>query len=188
MPHNKFLEGERIRLTAFTDDDVPPLAEWLADLDLQKMVNSGPVMPFTADDLLAEDSWLSHDRKNRNSFLFAVRTKADDTFIGVVALSDRHKYARHAEVGINIAHPDYQRQGYGTEAMQAILYYGFAELNLNRVFLNVFSYNTPARQLYDNLGFVQEVVKREWIYYDGQKHDEITMGLLRSEWEAQHAG
>ncbi|MFC1960392.1 GNAT family N-acetyltransferase [Chloroflexota bacterium] len=187
MINIKLLAGERISLTAFTDDDVPPLADWICDLDLQRLVNPGPVAPVTAQELLAEDSWLSHDRKNPQSFVFAVRTKSDNSFIGVVALSDIHKYAQHAELGINIGHPNYRGKGYGTEAMTAILHYGFTELNLNRIFLNVFSYNAPARQLYDKMGFVQEVVKREWIFCAGQKHDEITMGLLRSEWETHHA-
>jgi RimJ/RimL family protein N-acetyltransferase len=175
-------------MTAFTDDDAGPLAAWLSDLDLQRLVNPGIVEPLTAAQLLKDDSWLSADRKNPNSYLFAIRTTADDHLIGITALSGVQPFAHYAEFGINIGHADYRGQGYGTEVSEVMLHYAFMELNLNRVWLSVFSYNARALKLYDKLGFTREVVKREALYRDGAYHDEIIMGLLRAEWEARHAG
>jgi RimJ/RimL family protein N-acetyltransferase len=61
--------------------------------------------------------------------------------------------------------------------------YAFRELNLYRISLTVFSYNTRAIRLYEKLGFVHEGVSRSALYRDGQRHDMLLMGLLRPEWE-----
>lgn len=185
MSDNDLLSGERIRFAALLDDDIPQLARWLSDPALQRLVNPGPITPMTAQDLLSPESWLSRDRNNPDSTIFAVRTREDDLFLGVVALSHVNAQARHAEFGINIAHPEYQGKGYGTEATELILGYGFLQLNLNRIWLRVFDYNQRAIKVYENVGFVHEGRERELIYRDGQYHDSITMGILRREWAAR---
>ena len=188
MIGNELLEGARIRLSALLDDDIPQFARWLSNVELQRLVNPGVIVPVSAQDLLAPESWLSADRKNPNSCLFAIRTKDDDQFIGVAGLADLHSQARYAEYGINIAHPDYQNKGYGGEVTEIMLRYGFMELNLNRIWLSVFSYNTRAIKLYEKVGFVHEGTEREMIFRDGQYYDLIKMGLLRREWEARQTG
>ena len=185
MIGNELLIGERIRLTPVLDEDVPLLAEWLSDMGLQRLVNPGIVTPFTAQDLLDPESWFMQDRNDKNSYVFAVRTKADDQFIGIGALNQFDTQARHAEFGINLAHPDYQNRGYGGEVTHLILRYGFRELNLNRIWLSVFSYNLRAIRLYKRIGFVHEATEREMLFRDGTYYDLIKMGMLRSEWETR---
>jgi RimJ/RimL family protein N-acetyltransferase len=185
MTGKELLEGARVRLAALLDEDMTPLAKWLSDPTLQRMVNPGVIVPVSPQDLLAPDSWISADRKNPNSYVFAIRTRDDHQFIGITALADRHPQARYAEYGINIAHPDYQNQGYGTEVTELMLRYGFMELNLNRIWLSVFGYNTRAIKLYEKVGFVHEGAEREMVYRDGQYYDLVKMGMLRREWEAR---
>ena len=188
MMGNELLEGARIRLAALLDDDMTLMARWLSDLALQRLVNPGVVVPVSAQALLAPDSWISADRANPNSYLFAIRTLAEDQFMGVTALANLHIQARHAEFGVNIANPDYQNQGYGGEVTEIMLRYGFMELNLNRVWLSVFSYNTRAIRLYEKVGFVHEGTEREMLFRDGQYYDLIKMGILRREWQARQDG
>lgn len=179
------LEGARIRLAALVDEDIPQFARWLSDPTLQQMVNPGAIGPVSAQSLLAPDSWLSADRNNPNSTIFAIRTREDDQFLGVAALSNVHAQARYAEYGINIAHPEYQNKGYGIEVTELMLCYGFLELNLNRIWLSVFGYNLRAIKLYEKVGFIHEGREREMIYRDGQYYDLVKMGLLRREWQAR---
>ncbi|PJF44100.1 MAG: N-acetyltransferase, partial [Phototrophicales bacterium] len=89
---------------------------------------------------------------------------------------------RSSEVGISIGQPSYWDQGYGTDAMRVLLRYGFYEINLHRIELKVYSFNERAIRSYEKLGFQKEVVARQAIFRDGQYHDVIIMGLLRSEW------
>jgi len=179
-------EGDRIRLTAITNDDLPQFAEWLSDFGLQRLVNPGMSFPHDVDDLLNLDGWFQADLKSEKSQLFAVRTKADQQFIGISAISNLNMFAHHAEIGINLAHPDYRGKGYGSEIMLLTMRYGFEQFNLNRIHLKVMGFNSRAIRLYEKLGFQYEVREREVFAHDGQYFDQICMGMLRSEWEVKY--
>ena len=150
---SSMFESERIRLTSITDDDLPQFAEWLSDFGLQRLVNPGMSLPHDVDDLRDPEGWFQADLRNENSRLFAVRTQYDNIFIGVCAITGLNMFTHCAEIGINLAHPDYRGKGYGTEAMLLTMRYGFEQLNLNRIFLRVMSYNTRAIRLYERPRF-----------------------------------
>lgn len=183
---SSIFEDERIRLTVVRDDDLPQFAEWLSDFGLQRLVNPGMSVPHTVDDLLNPDGWFQADMKNEKSQIFAVRTHVDDTFVGISAISNLDMFAHHAEVGINLANPDYRGKGYGGEVMLLTMRYGFEQFNLNRIYLKVMSFNTRAIRLYEKLGFIHEAREREVFFHDGEYFDQIIMGILRTEWEEQH--
>ena len=176
--------GERIRLTAIRDDNLPQLAEWLSDFGLQRLVNPGMSFPHSVDNFLDPTGWFQSDLKNEKSQIFAVRTLADDTFIGSSAIVNLNMFAHHAEIGINLANPDYRGKGYGGEVMRLTMRYGFEQFDLNRIYLRVMGFNTRAIRLYEKLGFVQESRGREMFFHDGKYFDQFIMGMLRGEWEA----
>lgn len=178
--------GDRITLTTFRDDDLTQFAHWLSNFDLQRMVNPGMNAPFNPDDLNDPNGWFQQGLKSEESRTFAVRTHDNDTFIGVCALINVDRFSHHAEIGINIADPDYQGKGYGGEIMRLLMRYGFEQFNLHRIYLRVMSYNTRGIRLYEKLGFLHEVKQREAIFRDGTYHDGLIMGILRSEWEQAH--
>lgn len=179
-------EGERLRLTNFTNDDLPQFAEWLSDFGLQRLVNPGMSFPHDVDNLLDPHGWFQTDLKSEKSRTFALRTLDGDIFIGSTALVDLNMFSHCAEIGINLAHPDYRGKGYGAEAMILTMRYGFEHFNLNRIKLSVMGFNARAIRLYEKLGFQHEVREREFFFHDGAYFDQLQMGILRAEWEATH--
>jgi len=179
--------SDRIALTTIRDDDLPQLAAWLSDFGLQRLVNPGMSFPHDVDDLLNPDGWFQADLKNEKSRMFAVRTQTDDIFIGTCGLIGLNMFTHCAEIGINLAHPDYRGKGYGGEIMLLTMRYGFEQFNLNRINLRVMGFNTRAIRLYEQLGFKHEVRERERFFHDGNYFDQLSMGILRPEWEEMHA-
>ena len=47
--------------------------------------------------------------------------------------------------------------------------------------------NTASAQLHRSLGFVEEGVQRQNVYYNGRYHDELLFGLTRDEFDANDA-
>lgn len=183
---SSLFEGERTRLTAIHDDDLPQFAAWLSDFGLQRLVNPGMSFPHQLDDLRNPDGWFQSDLKNEKSRMFAVRTLADDVFIGSCGIVNLNMFTHSAEIGINLSHPDYRGKGYGGEIMLLTMRYGFEQFNLNRISLRVMGFNTRAIRLYEKLGFRHEVREREVFFHDGAYFDQLHMGILRPEWEAAH--
>jgi len=170
--------------TPITNTDIAQLATSLSDFSLQRLVNPGMSFPMTPDDLLNPDSWLQTDIKNPNSVLFAIRTQKENEFIGICALAEVHTFYHRASLGINIANQSFRGRGFGTETMHWLLNYGFTQLNLNRIMLQVVSFNENAIHVYEKVGFQHEARERDAVFHDGQHYDYLHMSILRSEWQA----
>jgi len=88
-----------------------------------------------------------------------------------------------ATIGIFIGDKSFWGKGYGTEAIELLTDFIFNEMNINKVKLNVYSFNKRAVRCYEKCGFVREGVLRQEIYREGRYHDDIVMGLLRDEYK-----
>ena len=86
-------------------------------------------------------------------------------------------------MAIGIGELKFRGKGYGSDALRLIFRYGFDELNLNRIGLNVISYNARAVRCYTRVGFQVEGSLRESVLRDGQKYDQILMSILRNEYQ-----
>jgi ribosomal protein S18 acetylase RimI-like enzyme len=114
--------------------------------------------------------------------------KPAPTPIGAISLSGADanvSHHRNTMVGIHIA-PAYQGQGYGSEAVLWALEWAFRHANMHRVEIGAFGYNEGAWKLYERLGFVHEGRKREAMWYDGDYHDLVLLGMLKKEWQEKY--
>lgn len=81
-------------------------------------------------------------------------------------------------------------RGVGTEATRLLVDHVFGSLDdpaVNRIDLEVYSFNPRAAAVYEKVGFVREGRRRETLLWDGEWVDTIHMGMLRSDWEATRA-
>jgi len=78
--------------------------------------------------------------------------------------------------------PEYQGDGYATEAMTVFLDYFFDAHYRRGVQARVFSHNDPSQRLLERLGFEQEAALRDHRFVEGAYRDELVFGLLREEW------
>jgi diamine N-acetyltransferase len=92
------------------------------------------------------------------------------------------------EFGIFIGDKSLWDKGYGTEAVELLLLHGFQTLNLNRIYLRVYSTNLRAKRSYEKAGFVLEGTLRQAMYRHGQYADIHIMSVLRPEWAACQEG
>lgn len=78
--------------------------------------------------------------------------------------------------------PTTQAKGLGTEATRLLCEYGFAELGLNKIYLETNDDNYAAQRVYEKVGFVLEGKKRqEYIRKDGTLGERYYYGLLKGE-------
>jgi RimJ/RimL family protein N-acetyltransferase len=65
--------------------------------------------------------------------------------------------------------------------------YGFEELGLHRISLEVYSFNPRARHVYDKVGFVAEGVLRDALRWGDGWVDATLMSILAPDWH-RHRG
>jgi RimJ/RimL family protein N-acetyltransferase len=182
MEITDILRGDRVRLTAMRPDDAATLTRWWDEGAFMRLYDSVPAIPRTEEQIRKN---IEEHQARDDSFQLAIRRLGDDTLLGQLEFDGISWPHRTTFFSVVILDPAQRGQGYGQEALELGLRFAFHEINLHRVALTVFAYNTRAIALYERLGFVHEGTHREFLERDGQRHDMLLYGLLRHEWEAR---
>lgn len=94
-------------------------------------------------------------------FYFVI--EASSRPLGVAQLKNRDAVLRTAESGIYIARPELRGRRFGLEAYQALLRFGFVDLDLLTVGAHILSDNPASIRFHEALGFVR-VANQEAVY------------------------
>ena len=180
---NELLRGEKVYLTPIQRADCVVFARWSEDMEYQRMLRRGEVFPDIAESF---ERWLFSETERDEFYRAAIRTNADNTLIGMCEINRIFRQARHCMFWIGIGEPAYREHGYGSDAIRVLLRFAFLEMNLNRVGLEVMSYNDRAIAAYERIGFQHEGRQRETVIRDGVYYDTLLMGILRREWESRY--
>ena len=169
-------------MRSFELSDLDEIMKYWNSMELRRLlgnVDRGPVARNQEEEWI-KDTWKL--RQERKAFLFGIETLADSKLIGGTGLFSFDWTSRSAEVGISVYNPEYWGKSYGVESLNLVLGFAFKDLNLNRVELEVFDFNTRAHTCYLKVGFKEIGRKRKARFIDGQYHDGILMDILREEW------
>lgn len=98
--------------------------------------------------------------------------------IGTAYLKNVDFDNKNALLGIFIGAEYDRKQGFGKEGVRLIVQYGFSQLKLHKIYLQVICNGDECTSIYKELGFVEEAHFREAYYRDGKYYDVIQMGLL----------
>ncbi len=155
------MEAERVVLRSIKGGDVDTLEKWNDDDGLNSLM--GGKLPF---DVAFE--MVSHGKISNkwNSKVFAITTKTGH-LIGDIYFVHITWRNRNAELIVRIGEEQYWNKGYGTEAVCHMLYYGFYEMELKRIYLRVYVKNKRAIKCYEKCGFKKEGIAR--IDHDSEK-------------------
>ncbi|MDQ2697933.1 MAG: GNAT family N-acetyltransferase [Actinomycetota bacterium] len=87
------------------------------------------------------------------------------------------------EIGWSL-HPDFEHQGYASEAARAMLTYAFTVLGLHRVTAELDPRNTASVALCKRLGMREEALFREHMWFKGEWGDTGVYAVLASEFSS----
>lgn len=120
--------------------------------------------------------------ETRQGIRWAMIDNETNKLIGTCGFNAYQERNKRAEVGYEL-HPDYWRKGFATEALKALLSYGFDILQLNRIGAIVYPENLPSQKLLEKIGFTNEGLLREYLIQGSTAHDTYVYSILRSEWK-----
>lgn len=182
----QLFEGDKIRFAAFDADKDPEIfSKWTHDPEYLRMLESDPARPLSPFHIKKKFEEMEKEA-HQGFYYFVMKNKEDDRTIGFAHIHWIEWNHGNAHLTMGIGSPDDRHKGYGTEAMQMMLRYAFEELNLYRLTLNTFEYNTIAQAFLVKNGWQQEVCRREAIYRDGRYWDALTYGILAEEWVSKN--
>lgn len=182
---NNLFTGKLTRLAAGDPDTVGELyARWSRDSEFLQLWDTDAPM---IRDVKKTQEWFRNEtgKERPDNFPFLIQRIEDDRNIGMVGLWRAFNPHHNAMVSIGIGERELWGKGYGGDAMNLILRFGFEALNLHRVNLFTFGINPRAIRSYEKAGFVHEGKIRGGMNRYGARGDLVYMGILRAEWEAR---
>ena len=168
------IQGQKVTLREKRLEDAPNDYRWRVDPELSKLDASVPIRISLGDFLHFYREELAYPTPRRQRF--AIET-LEGKHIGNCMLYDIDQTEGVAELGIMIGNKGYWSQGYGADAVHALVVYSFEQMNLGRVYLHTLEWNIRAQKAFTKVGFL----RRAQVYRDG--HDFIYMEVDRRRWE-----
>ncbi|KAK0728664.1 acyl-CoA N-acyltransferase [Lasiosphaeria miniovina] len=187
-------QSERLVFRAIEDDNEDKTFLW-------KHIDNDPVIATLGFGRLCAPSTKSSlaQSVNSNSILrvcFCLKPAAEDAAaaadqrlapIGILNMWPKyHAHNRGGEISVSVSAP-FRGKGYGGEAINWALDWGFQRGNLHCISLAAFDFNPGALALYRKLGFVEEGRNRDAVYFERKWHDIILFSILEGEWEQLRA-
>jgi len=121
------IETDRLILTELKAADIPQIVKYAANEKISAYTLNLP-FPYSEKDAVYWINLANQGLKNKTHFIFAIRLKTRNEFIGGIGLTVEQNFFR-AEIGYWIAEP-FWNNCYTTEATKAIINFSFDTLGL----------------------------------------------------------
>lgn len=167
----------KIYLAPLEETDLAQSRVWVNDKSLWPLILR--CLPVTSKD---QKNWYRALVSDPAKVVFAVRTIREKKHVGNTGFYEIDPVHRRARFWILIGEKEDWGKGYGTEVVQKMVAYGFENLNLNRIYLDVSEENQPAIAIYKKNGFSEEGLFREHYLIEGRYRNVLRMALLKKDY------
>jgi len=136
---------ERLTLRPLEEKDAAPMAALANDIRVAEMLTRLP-HPYGIEAAHTFITYAQEGIQKGDYACLAVIRRTDQTFLGVVGLE--------GELGYWLGH-EFWGQGYGKEAMKALVHFGFFALQQKELKARTRENNIASRRIFEGLGFQQ---------------------------------
>lgn len=172
------LETPRLLLRGISPEQMRYIFENLPKEEIKSILGHRSEQDYEKEVLKHQNGYSSY---NRSFKLFLLTDKASGTIIGRCGIHNWNAGHRRAEVGYVMEDEQYKKKGLMTEALEAVLEYGFRHMNLNRIEALVGAGNIPSLRLMEKFGFIQEGLLRQHYFASDKFEDSLVFSKLYEE-------
>ncbi len=176
------IKTDRLILRPFEKSDLDEVLSYYSLPDVQRYLDwkaRDKTEAKAAFDLMRKQTRLT--RPGELLTLAAVR-KVDGKVIGHVSLRYTDATAAQAEIRFAIA-PTFRGNGFGAEAVRAVITLGFDDYKFHRIFARTAGDNEASARLLKTLGMRLEAHYREHALFQGDWDEELHFAILDREWQ-----
>lgn len=170
------IAGEKVYLRALEREDLPKLMAWRNREDFRQYFRE-----YRELNLQNQIDWFEqHVMKDDSTLMFGIVNNQSNELIGCCGLCYINWVNRNADlslyIGWNNAYID--DKGYAEEACRLLFRYAFEELNLHKIWTEIYEFDMPKYKLYKKLGMSQDGLLRDNCFHNGSWHNSRIMSIL----------
>ncbi len=147
----KTIATSRLIIRPVEKRDLALLLTWWNDGRVMGPVGAPDGLGVTADEL--EDKYWLRWKADPQDLMKIICLKSNREAIGETNFHHYNMEDKSVEIGLKICLPELWNQGYGTEALEAMVNYAFETLYLDRVLVNPAKTNAPIIHVNQKVGF-----------------------------------
>ena len=127
-------------------------------------------------------SWLLRSEKRGEYFTWGIELKSSGKLIGTVSLPSIDKDYKVAEIGYGII-DSYWGNGYASEAIKAIMEYGFCTVGFICINAKIMKENSASVRVASAVGMQCDGLLRNGVYCKGKAHDVYVFSMLDTDYK-----
>lgn len=173
------LKGNDVGLRAIESSDLGQLLEWRNRPEYRHY--------FREHRELSTENQLEWFKKNVTgdsaTRMFSIVELAGDRLLGACGLCYINWVDRNADFSIYIGADDlYIDKRFAPDAARVLIKYAFKELGIHRLWAEIYDFDEPKREMFDQLAFSLDGRHRQTHWADGSWHDSLFFSLLDFEY------
>jgi ribosomal-protein-alanine N-acetyltransferase len=172
------LHTHRLLLRAFKPEDAAVVRALAGDKDIASTTDRIP-HPYEEG---AAEAWIdTHDKafQQGKSVILAITLPATDRLIGAIGIEINQEH-RRGELGYRVGKA-YWNNGFCTEAVRAMLEYGFEVLGLDRIYAFHVTRNPASRSVMQKVNMKREGLMRQHLLKWDVREDLEVYGILKTD-------
>ena len=152
------LQSKRLILIQSDVSHASDLFAFWTDPEVSKFMNMEPIT--TVDEVIDRIDFMNQLAAMNQSIRYTIFLKESNQIIGSCGFNYIDFENERAEIGYDLG-KEYWGNGFGFEAVSALMSYWFHDLGLNRLEARVIPENLPSNRLLNGLGFHFEGILRQ---------------------------
>lgn len=179
MVERPSLRTPRLLLRPFSMEDAPEVARLCGDRAIAETTLAIP-HPYELAHAIDFLAGRPESFESGRAVDFALTLQENGALVGAIGVMIEREHSR-AEVGYWIGVP-YWGRGYATEALRAVLAWGFENAGLQRIFAHVFPRNAASARVLEKAGLKPEGTLRRHFKKGDAYEDALVYAILKDEW------
>jgi ribosomal-protein-alanine N-acetyltransferase len=170
------LETKRLLLRRIDENDIAEVLALRGNPETMKYIPRP--LAKTEEDALAHINMINEKIDTNIGINWGITIKRNSKIIGIIGHYRIQPENHRAEIGY-MSLPEYHGKGYITEAIKAVVEYGFEQMNLHSVEAIIDPENIASERVLQKNGFIKEAHILENELWEGKFWDTVIYSLLK---------
>lgn len=173
------INGEKVYLAAIEKSDLPKLMEWRNKPSFRKHFREYREINLDMQEKWYEDKVIG----DKSTIMFSIKSVENHELLGCCGFCYINWIHRYADLSLYIGWNNtyIDNEGYALEACKLLFNYGFSELNLNKIWTEIYEFDNKKKKLYESMNFKVDGVLRQNYFYNGKWWNSYILSLLKDE-------
>lgn len=173
-------QGKYVKLRPLEEEDLKLLRDWRNSKDVRKTTREYRLL-----NMINQKKWFEsiHAENPPKHIMFGVESRNRKNLDGVTGLTYIDWKNKHAEISIYLSSKNWQKTKEAKDTINTIIEYGFEELNLHRLWVEIFQISKENIELFEQLKFVKEGILRDKVWRQGKWWNSILYSKLSTEYK-----